>query len=202
MIKRYGRYVFEFGEQFNRLTCLGDSIDNSYGKTRKSRSVPCLCQCGTFKLISVSKLVNGATKSCGCLAREVASVIRKNPKGVTALNTLISTYIKSAKDREYHFELSVQECDKLFTSNCYYCGTEPNQFLKRNPDYLYNGIDRVDNKYGYTTGNTVPCCGICNRMKSNLDLDVFINHVNKIKSHILNSSNYVKECENEVSRIS
>ena len=29
---------------------------------------------------------------------------------------------------------------------------------------------------------------------------VFINHVNKIKSHILNSSNYDKECENEVSR--
>lgn len=202
MIKRYGRYIFGFGEQFNRLTCLGDSTDNSYGKTRKSRSVPCLCQCGTFKLVSVSKLVSGKTKSCGCLAREVASVIRKNPKGVTALNTLVSTYVKSAKDRGHNFELSVQDCDKLFTSNCYYCGTEPTQFLKRNPDYLCNGIDRVDNKCGYIIGNTVSCCGICNRMKYNLDLDVFINHINKIKSHILNYSNCDKEYENEVSRTS
>ena len=200
MIKICGRYVFEFGEQFNRFTCLGDSIDDSYGKTRKSRSVPCLCQCGTFKLVRVSKLVNGITKSCGCLAREVATTTRKNPKGVTALNTLISTYIKSAKDRGHDFELSVQECDKLFKSNCYYCGTEPSQFVKRNPDYLYNGIDRVDNNHGYTIGNTVPCCGICNRMKSNLDLDVFINHVNKIKSHISKSPNHDKECENEVDR--
>lgn len=33
---------------------------------------------------------------------------------------------------------------------------------------------RKNNSVGYTLENCVPCCGICNKMKMNLDFDTFI----------------------------
>lgn len=33
---------------------------------------------------------------------------------------------------------------------------------------LYQGIDRVNSKIGYTLGNVVPCCKKCNTVKSDI----------------------------------
>jgi hypothetical protein len=47
-------------------------------------------------------------------------------------------------------------------------------------DLAYNGIDRVDNKKGYTEENCVSCCGLCNRMKMKMGLSDFAKHIQKI----------------------
>ena len=45
---------------------------------------------------------------------------------------------------------------------------------------FYNGLDRADNDYGYTIGNVVPCCKVCNHWKGTKDIKVFLSHVSKI----------------------
>lgn len=56
------------GKLFGRLTCICP-----VGKTNNSQYLYlCICECGNEKIVSNSKLVSGATKSCGCLRKEVA----------------------------------------------------------------------------------------------------------------------------------
>lgn len=56
------------GEVFERLTVTSD-IGN--------RKVACRCSCGTVRDISRYSLLRGASKSCGCLARELAAAARR-----------------------------------------------------------------------------------------------------------------------------
>ena len=58
-----------------------------------------------------------------------------------------------------------------------------NENMRQYASYRYNGIDRVDSKIGYVEGNIVPCCEKCNFMKSNLEVDVFLEHVHKIENY-------------------
>ena len=77
--KRKGYSLDLIGERFERLVVTGraeDEINNKTGK-HKSRWY-CDCDCGTKNFIARgSALTAGATKSCGCLHREVASQTAK-----------------------------------------------------------------------------------------------------------------------------
>lgn len=55
---------------------------------------------------------------------------------------------------------------------CYYCKDTL-------PEASY-GLDRKNPKIGYTVRNSVPCCTICNRMKTVLNYSEFINHLKRI----------------------
>ena len=41
-------------------------------------------------------------------------------------------------------------------------------------------VDRKDNKKGYNIDNCFSCCSICNKMKSNIEIEVFISKCKKI----------------------
>ena len=86
----------------------------------------------------------------------------------------------SAKRRGYTFNLTKKEYKKITNSNCIYCnGTDGNE------KYQYVGVDRVNNNEGYILGNVVPCCRICNSMKSNLSYYQFIIHIGKIFKNMI-----------------
>lgn len=55
------------GRKFNRLTVLAFSHKNKYGQ----KLWLCRCDCGNEKPIYESYIKNGATKSCGCLKKEM-----------------------------------------------------------------------------------------------------------------------------------
>tara|TARA_R110002020_G_scaffold306484_10_gene522443 strand:- start:744 stop:1142 length:399 start_codon:yes stop_codon:yes gene_type:complete len=99
----------------------------------------------------------------------------KNERCKSSLSHRFHNSKRSAKERGYVFELTKQEYGKITNSNCIYCGE-----LDGNEKKKYVGIDRVNNNDGYTISNCVPCCKICNSMKSNLTYYQFINHVEKI----------------------
>lgn len=66
---------------------------------------------------------------------------------------------------------------------CEYCGEAPSQIMSSkdaNGVYVYNGIDRKDPLVGYTAENSVPCCGICNRAKSNMTFSKWMEWVGKL----------------------
>jgi hypothetical protein len=58
-------------ERFGRWTAVGPLVKGKYPK----RS--CSCACGTVRDVAVSDLLTGKSRSCGCLAREIASALRK-----------------------------------------------------------------------------------------------------------------------------
>lgn len=61
----------------------------------------------------------------------------------------------SAKKKHQAFELSLEQFRELFWDKpCFYCD-----------DPALGGIDRVNNEFGYTMGNCVPCCWECNKAK-------------------------------------
>lgn len=56
----------------------------------------------------------------------------------------------------------------------------------------YN-LDRVDNtRLGYDADNLVPCCKICNGMKSNLKMEEFVRHIKKITKYGIKFLNNIK----------
>jgi len=92
------------------------------------------------------------------------------------LQTLKGRYkiIKSgAIRRKIEWNITIKELATLWQKPCHYCG-EKTQTI---------GLDRVDNKKGYTINNVVPCCPTCNWMKRDYLLEDFIKHCKKIVNH-------------------
>ena len=79
-------------------------------------------------------------------------------------------YRKNASDRKIEWEISFEEFCKYWNGRCYYCGEKIDGI----------GLDRVDNKKGYTIKNIIPCCSKCNYMKGTLTKQDFIARCKKI----------------------
>jgi hypothetical protein len=188
MEKKAHNRVEMIGLSFNRLKVI--DIDHKKGKLIFYR---CSCSCGNLTVVDGKFLRNGKTKSCGCLKKEVSGESIKQLRiprtGEAAYNKLYRDYRYGAKDRNYNFELTMDEFKKLIHSNCYYCLSEPNKIRKvyYNDEYItYNGIDRVNNNIGYNVDNCVPCCTMCNQAKHNHTKQVFKEWLIKIIKNIDN----------------
>lgn len=83
-------------------------------------------------------------------------------------------YKHGASRRALIWDLTVQEFASFWHADCHYCGEQIDGV----------GIDRKDNKLGYTTDNAVPCCITCNEMKLDHAPDDWIAHMRKIINHL------------------
>lgn len=106
----------------------------------------------------------------------------KSPDNTPAKKKLHYKYRMQAKRRNIEFKLPYQEFTELTQQKCHYCNSDySNTEITSSGHVLkFNGIDRVDNTRGYTLDNVVPCCKICNQMKSDLGYDVFVNQIKRI----------------------
>jgi hypothetical protein len=181
--KRYGRWVIlEFSHVRKSFT---DS-----GRARREYIWRAVCDCGTTRDVDIRCIKAGGSKSCGCLHKE--RVKRKQewhikPKAKASLVSLFNRYRYRATERGYSFSLTLDFFEVLTKLDCYYCGDKPRQVCKSvrtykngGAGYVYNGVDRLDNKIGYNTANCVPCCGLCNKMKLNKTVDEFKEHITKV----------------------
>ena len=72
---------FKVGEKHNRLTLLEEVEPHITPCGTKQRQVKCLCECGRESIACLHYILNGHTKSCGCLSKEMsADKIRKAQK--------------------------------------------------------------------------------------------------------------------------
>lgn len=134
-----------------------------------------MCDCGRKKIIRPSKVFskNGTTKSCGCLKGKYEN------NGITKI---FASYKKNAKIRNLVFNLSIEDFSRITSEKCHYCNILPSRLSKSKYNiYLYNGIDRKNNKIGYELNNCLPCCTLCNKAKRDLDYDIFIEWINRFK---------------------
>lgn len=155
----------------------------NHAKTRRSMWL-CLCECGKEGVVNSKDLRTGHSKSCGCLAKEITSL--RSKKQDSGKRKLLRQYKQSAKYRNLTFALTDDEFTKLTTDDCFYCGVNPNRtIVKHSKDgsYLYNGIDRKNNKIGYTTDNSVTCCYECNFLKSDINYNEFKSMIVTIFNH-------------------
>lgn len=126
------------------------------------------CDCGREYVARVHNLRK--QKSCGCATRSKWSV---------RLRDRLRNHISRAKKRYGGvWDFTKEEAFALFTANCHYCGV---QGTDRDP----LGLDRVDSSVGYTKSNCVPCCGTCNKMKLDMTVDEFKNHLRRIHQWLL-----------------
>ena len=170
------------GQRFGRLLVLSQASS----KHKRAYWI-CLCDCGKQCTAMGKYLRQGKKQSCGCLHREnrlwlsakgvQARVENRHPPGEAAFNLLFASYRGSAESRGINFELSKEIFKSLTSSPCFYCGVSPFSIYKPSLSggYLYNGIDRRDNKLGYTHSNIVPCCKYCNWMKNVFTEEQFLN---------------------------
>lgn len=75
-----------------------------------------------------------------------------------------SEYKKRANNKLLPFELTTNDYVEIINDNCYLCGRDgSNEFT--------NGIDRIDNNLGYIMSNVKSCCGSCNYIKKDIELN-------------------------------
>lgn len=107
---------------------------------------------------------------------------RNNPDKVNArkevwkrsLGGRYSNLLSNAKTNNRTVELTLEQWIEIIKQPCYYCG---DPVLSEINGY---GIDRLDSSSDYFLSNCVPCCSVCNGMKSNLPVEIFLDQIKKI----------------------
>ena len=119
--------------------------------------------------------------------------ISTRPQGYSGMLRVFNSYKRNAKKRNLSFEINLNDFKRITTSNCYFCGIAPNTksslehckvITAKHSEYIYNGIDRLNNDKGYTLENSVPCCVECNRAKRNYTLSQFENWIIRISTYL------------------
>jgi hypothetical protein len=166
------------GKKFGKLTPLSLVVDNKNNRSKWN----CLCDCGNYIVIFATSLckTENPTKSCGCLRKNTE--FKKKEEGLSAFNQVYKSYRLNSKYRKLDFKINKEQFAKITKEDCYYCGEPPSIITKFicNGQYIYNGIDRVDNSKGYTIENCVPCCTDCNFLKGNFEQEKFLEQCKKI----------------------
>ena len=199
--KRAHNFDDKTGKRYGDLIVLGLHGFKVANNGKKKPLWKCLCNCGEELVVVAGNLSSGNTTNCGCERVErlqyYVDTILRLPKGEAAFNTIYSKYKYGAKKRNLEFELEEEKFRELVTDNCYYCNSIPKTIEPalgyRNGEFVYNGIDRVDNNKGYLVDNCVTCCKICNIMKHILTQEEFIEHVNNIQRNIERRKNNGKK---------
>lgn len=65
---------------------------------------------------------------------------------------------QQAKTRGISWSITKKEYIELTSKKCYYCNGELPIFV--------GGLDRINSNGSYSIDNVVPCCSMCNRIKS------------------------------------
>lgn len=100
---------------------------------------------------------------------------------------------------EYDKEFVFEDFLELTQMNCFYCGAEPksirnhfkycktevSQYAIDNGDFVYNGLDRINNTLSHTKDNVVTCCWPCNDRKSDSSKDQFLEWIDKTYKHLI-----------------
>lgn len=149
-----------------------------------------LCRrCNSEIVMRKDAILNDA--NCSCIKCKSNGI---TPSMKAPLNVYQYYYMIGARQRNLEWSLSQEEFRQVISQACAYCGELPRpiQSLKRytriKDEVNVNGIDRIDSTKGYTLDNVTACCKMCNRFKSNHNVDNFLSHVSKIYKNSIESS--------------
>lgn len=174
-----GRIIDETGKRYGRLTV----IRRATKPNGQGACWLCVCDCGKEIITRGSNLRDGVTQSCGCLQIDNSRLAVMLPEGIAAMNNIIRRTRSNATERGYEYHLTREQLIELMQRNCYYCGASPSNCSRHpelNGEFIYNGVDRVDNTRGYTIDNVVPCCKYCNLAKRERTVEEFLEWIKRL----------------------
>jgi len=179
-----GKRIDLIGKRFGKLEVI--SLSKERGDSDQIKW-DCKCDCGSLHTVTGESIRSGKSKSCGC---NRLTPPNKNKDRSEALMTHLfnCTVIKRNKKFGIKTDIDYELFKKLSLSNCFYCGSTPNNKYKdirqgrkiSDTELLYNGLDRIDSSKGYTKKNVVSSCFFCNRSKMDMSQKDFYKHINKI----------------------
>lgn len=170
-----------FGTNFGNWYVLG----RDFSKGDRRKYYVCHCICGKLKSVISHSLYNGDSTSCGCQYAAGLPRARKSSYEDRALTHIMNGYKAHTIQRGQEFTIDRATFLRLIKKDCYWCGSKPNNKLKGSVifhlkgqdhsdyEFLYNGLDRIDNTKGYTEDNVNPCCYVCNRARNNMLFEEF-----------------------------
>ena len=156
------------GKKFNKLQVISRAENRN---TRQSWWT-CKCDCGSIKDIRGIKLINGLTKSCGCIKKNNYAY---NFSGIGDLSGKYWSRIKKhALKRNLDFDLTLAEAWEVFNKQngkCALSGLEI--ILERNLEKKGQtaSLDRIDSSKGYSKDNIQWVHVDVNKLKNNLSED-------------------------------
>jgi hypothetical protein len=174
------------GTEINGLKIVEYYVANEAGGRRPR--FKCLCVCGKIFAPRAEAIKNGTTKSCGCKSSELSALSHTLEDNAAVINLIYRNYKQTAIRRSISFNLSLEEFKPFLSQNCIYCGNPPQpsifsgseKYGRKEKQFSYNGIDRVDSNADYVLDNCVTCCSICNRAKSDMSLEDFKNWIKQL----------------------
>jgi 5-methylcytosine-specific restriction endonuclease McrA len=151
------------------------------------------CDCGAMKEIRASEAKKGYIKTCGkcehylTLLKNAAKKGSENRDPQRPVREAYVRYVYGAVSRGIEWKLSPEQFEEIIAKNCTYCQSPPREHFRkdrkgkgRGHKLIRNGIDRINNRVGYTFDNVTTCCSTCNRMKHTMDIIDFAKHVVKM----------------------
>ena len=109
--------------------------------------------------------------------RKAATKARGKARSSAYSKTFKGRYVQikaAAKKRGILFTIPLESFHKYWQAPCTYCGDPVERA----------GLDRVDNTKGYTIGNVVSCCKLCNSGKLDSTLDEFKERIARIHARL------------------
>ena len=141
----------KIGDRYGRLTVIEQLPSKNY-----RRRFLCKCDCGVVKSYIASDLLNGNTKSCGCLAKEL--LVKRNSKYPHNMkHTRLYNIWWGMKQRCYDKNHSAYK--KYGAKGIEICNEWKNDFMRFYEWSMSNGytdtltIDRIDSTGNYEPSN-------------------------------------------------
>lgn len=162
------------GNIFGRLIVLRKSGKNKYHRV----IYECQCSCGKLHNVERAGLINGTTKSCGCLNQELRKSRIKHGKSHDPEAKML--YGARARSIELGIECNLDITDIIIPDICPILGIP---LFKSKTGFQSNNsptLDRINPKLGYIKGNVKVISSKANRMKDSStieDLEKIIKYI-------------------------
>jgi hypothetical protein len=163
------------GDRFNKLIAISPAPCTPHSAAARWHFQ---CDCGNQTIAAVYKVIHGNIKACGCL------------KGKQRLYSPEHSSARHIWRTNYDDGLSFEEFLAITQMPCNYCNASPSNSFTAvyrgsvQGTFNYSGLDRIDSSKNHTLDNVVACCKTCNRMKSDMSMIDFIQHIEKICSYL------------------
>lgn len=171
------------GKQFGRLVVFSYLGTGRYAGQFKAKWL-CRCDCGRFVEKWTGHLRTGSDRSPNCGQHRYIDQDQFVHRVLTSYRHQCGVIGRKKLQnyrRRSEFTLTIEEAKRIIFSNCFYCGTQPeNRVIFKKSEFWWIGIDRQDNNKGYTADNCVPCCKTCNYAKNKMSLNDFSQWVRRL----------------------
>ena len=154
------------GKKFGKLTIIHRAVDNELVKKRAGTYWICKCECGNLATLRGSSIVNGSTRSCGCLW--------KTSKYEQIPGEYLTRLKDNASRRKLSFNVTPKYLWNLFLKQNSKCAMSNVNIFFDKKGVQTASLDRINSSIGYEEGNLQWVHKDINQMKMDMPEDIFL----------------------------